>query len=430
MTAADDQRDAPPDTAQLLVELEAAHGSKDDRAYILLSALLLARGDLTPAQRLAVVRGRAWARHRSSHFAGAADDWSRVIEFDPTDRSALVNRAACEYALNNYGVALDDILAAEARFGPAPADEMMWRGACRFRLNDIAGARQDLKAAVRLEPENQTTWRWLAHIAGSGDDDRETALEEITLAMAALPKSANLHHRRAGFLTALDRRTEAIEALDAAVRLEPDNIDLLMYRGELRQQVEDLQGALEDQAAVVALRADRVDGQDAYVGLLRKLGRLDEALAAADRFAEAFADWPSGHRLRADVLRDMGDVPRTLEALQAAWTAAPWEWEFGCEIGVLLRKAGDLAGAYEALDRMNRAYFTLPVGRELFEVQCELGRFKEALELAGQIVARDPQSAESHRQRARAFSAVGRVKEARLDLDTAALLDAAKPGEL
>jgi tetratricopeptide (TPR) repeat protein len=426
VTAAAEPPNGPLSIAQLMDDLAAAKKGEDDRRIILVACQLMARADLMPGDRLQVLKQRALARYRHSHFAASADDWSQIIEINPADRTAFVSRGACEYGSGSHRVALDELLAVEARFGPPDADELIWRGACLYGLGDIAGARRELKAAGALEPENPTIWRWRASISSPYEEDLPTALEEVALAMAALPETGDLHLRHARILEALGRRQEAIAASDAALRLEPERVDLLKYRAGLKLADGDLEGALADLIAVAALAPYDIDAQEAPVEVLRQLGRLDEALEAADRLAEAFGDRYSVHKLRADVLRDRGDTAGTIEALRAASKAAPpWEWDFGCKIAALLRELGDLAGAHETLERMNRTYFTLPVGQALFEVLSELGRFTEALEVAGQIVKADPSNAEAYRKRARLLSARGRVKEARADLKVA---DSLNPG--
>jgi tetratricopeptide (TPR) repeat protein len=421
-------QDAPTGAGEPLADADAVQRA-GDRGVILATSQLLAGGDLTLDQRLQTLKRRALARYRSEHFAGSADDWTRIIELDPADRTALVSRGACGYGLKDYQAGLDDLLAAETQFGPLEVGDLIWRAACRWGLDDVAGARRDLKAAATLDPDNLTIWRWRVYISQAGNDDPQTALQEITLAMGALPAEANHYLQKAGVLETLGRRVEAISDLDAALGLEPDRLDLRRYRAELKEAADDVEGAVADRAAIVAMEPGNIGDQEDYVGLLRKLGLLDEALTVADGFVQAFGERAASHRMRADVLGDMGDDVRQLEALRAAWAAAPWQANYGYRVAVLLRKAGDLAGACEALQSLNTQYFNPAVGRELFEVLSALGRFKDALDVAGSIVAAHPESAEAYRRRAQALAALGRNEDARADLDTAAGLDAAGPEE-
>jgi tetratricopeptide (TPR) repeat protein len=429
MTRADDPERAAtgagalPSVDDLLAELEVAKRGDDDRLLILIGSQLLARDELTPAQQLDVLNVRSRARYRSSHFAAAADDWTRVRELHPEDHSALFNLGACAYGTGQYEAALDDFMAAEAQSGAAAtADDLIWRSSCRYHLGDIAGARKDFQAASALEPDNLTVWRWRANISDPDGDDLQTSLEEVDLAMGVL-RDGSLRHRRARILVALQRPAEAVAELDALLHETPEAGEILVYRAKIKEGAGDWAGALADLAELIGRSSDHVLAQEANIALLRRLGRGEDALAAADRFAETSSHWSGPQRLRGEILEELGDTARAAAAFKTAWDISPWERQSGYRSAVLLRETGDITGALEILVVLDRQYFTPPVALTMAQVLVALDQPREALKQLDKMIDWDAKDAAAYRARAAIRRSVGRIKEARIDLDWAVMLE-------
>src|SRR5947209_2778292 len=100
------------DLEHLRGELHAALRAEDDRRAILAACQMLARAEIAPDDRRNVLRIRAAARRRASHFAAAADDLTRLLDQDGAREAVLAERAVCLYEMGEFQAALDDLLAA------------------------------------------------------------------------------------------------------------------------------------------------------------------------------------------------------------------------------------------------------------------------------------------------------------------------------
>ena len=175
----------------------------------------------------------------------------------------------------------------------------------------------------------------------------EQAAEWIAGAVARDPKPEYL----LSYAIALrhqGRRQQGLDALDAAIRIKPDDADLWQGRGELLVELARPADALQSFQQVLKLKPQHWDAANQCAMLLHKLGRLEEALAHLDlcdglrpnhvatlnlrlaclhglrRFGEALADARRVQGLDRANAHACNNVGSLLQTLGRAEEALPW----------------------------------------------------------------------------------------------------------
>ena len=196
----------------------------------------------------------------------------------------------------------------------------------------------------------------------------EQALAAVNLWTTALPADGHAHYVGAKALLGLGRLAEAREACERALELAPKHLPAMMLRRQIDRTIQ--------RVRVQAGMAQHVPVDlPEHLRDLRPLlvaGKTAEAIAVLER--PAYANDPTARLLRADLLA----FTEQLEEAETAYAAL-----------------GGVAAA---------------VGRVL--VLVKLGRAKDALAVADELVKEHPGAAEAHEARALALQQLGRGNEA------------------
>jgi len=254
--------------------------------------------------------------------------------------------------------------ALEARIGRGPADEdaeLRRRLAylCRDRLNDPRAAAEHLEAAVALEPARLDVVQSLALLYQTLDrPEDQLRVLELELPTAEPERARLLHHRLAELAaTRLADPARAERHWKALLALDPGSVPAIEF---LTRRLEDEQRHAE-LAEVLRSRLAQLgdDGRAATSLRLRiaglEAGPLADPESAAATLAPAAADEGTLAVVAeplADLYQRLGrhDELVALARRAAAASTLPAEragWRL--RIGDALRKAGDLAGAAEAV---------------------------------------------------------------------------------
>ena len=127
-----------------------------------------------------------------------------------------------------------------------------------------ARLRDDVRA-VRVAAAEALLWMDVTELPGAAGELLARAQDEYAASLAAFPDVATNHVRLGWLQTQRGRHAEAVEALDAAMRLEPGHTRAWVYRG------------------IVAARTGR---HDEAIDYWRKAKALDPSLAVVDRLIE------------------------------------------------------------------------------------------------------------------------------------------------
>lgn len=249
---------------------------------------------------LFTIRGRL--RQALNDNEGALADFAQAIERDPRDYVAL--------ALQGMLIAQDDWAQAEAllrrslEIEPNQVDTRLVQARLAAMIGRGAEAQESLGAMIRDMPQD---WRprvvranvriMMGDIAGARADAEQAAREHPRVAapQAALSET----------LLAAGDNAGAMRAIDAAIRLDPDEEDYLYFRAVIHRSGARLQAALADIERAIASEPGSAT-MLAERCLIRARLRQPQALGDCDEAVEIDEDGPP-RLIRAGVLALRGD---------------------------------------------------------------------------------------------------------------------------
>jgi tetratricopeptide (TPR) repeat protein len=168
---------------------------------------------------------------RQRFYKQALGAYDRAVSLDSDLTEAFIQRAGVKERLGDRPGAVDDFTRALAT-GAAPVRVYFLRASLRDRMGDREAAKADREAGLKLKPADELSWvargesRMAADPAGALADV-EQALKLNPLSAAALQLKAHLLSEK------LNRRAEAIAALDRTVELYADYVPARAGRGVL-----------------------------------------------------------------------------------------------------------------------------------------------------------------------------------------------------
>ncbi len=225
-------------------------------------------------------------------FADAVAAYRQAIALAPQEERNYIDLASLCLDHQSFAVAADVVNAGLAANPESPALYTL-RGAIAAQFSHMDEAAADFEKAGRLQPDQIYSDAGLSLLLEQ-QDQIDQAIAVIRPRLAKAPTSATLHFLlgdlllKSRSLTA-SQRSDAEAQLKTAIRLKPDLAKahavlgkLLLQEGQAAPAVEQLQQALRYDPA------DRI-AMNQLVLAYRKLGRLDDARAAAANLQQALA---------------------------------------------------------------------------------------------------------------------------------------------
>lgn len=182
----------------------------------------------------------------------------------------------------------------------------------------------------------------------------------------------------AGALLRLGRQDEAIQALDKAVQLKPDDADLQRNMGNALVKAGRSGEALR--CFQRAAELNPVDADAAYKAgvLLKDEGRLDEALVYLDRSADAQPDHAPIFATRGFVRASLGRNEQAIDDYERAIRLDPQHAQACANLGNVLKAIGEPERALAWYDRSLALKPDIANTTNRALTLVELGRFAEA----------------------------------------------------
>lgn len=197
---------------------------------------------------------------RQGDFKAALADFDDAIRLKPAFVESYAQRAIAQQGLKRYAEAIADLSEAIER-GDAPTRYYFQRAKARELAGDRDGAKKDFAEGLRREPSDEQSWiaRGIAFLPG----EPKRALSDFDQALKLNPRSLAGLHNKAHVLGKYFKRTEeAVETLDVAIKLFPDDARPLAGRATYLARLGKRDAALKD--AELALQIDTHDAANLY----------------------------------------------------------------------------------------------------------------------------------------------------------------------
>ncbi|RIK78330.1 MAG: hypothetical protein DCC67_11690 [Planctomycetota bacterium] len=168
---------------------------------------------------------------------------------------------------------------------------------------------------------------------------------------------------------------KALADYQAAIELEPDEVNHRLARAEFYRQQKKLDEAAADIDAVIAQQPENAGGYLIKAQILRDQGKVDDALAALDRASQLAPNAPSPYQQRGELYRLKDELPKAIDEFSRVLQVQPGNLvalvhrgeaylankqynEALADIEAVLKEAPDLAVAHglraQALASQNR----------------------------------------------------------------------------
>lgn len=322
-------------------------------------------------------------------FAAAIVIWFKLAPTrqDPDAARDAVQRSLTMYQAGNANGAKVQALAA-VRADPNSADAHIALAQAELALDDGTGAEAEVQRAIDAGYNPKFASHLRAHaLLLQGEEEKALAEADKTD-----PKFRTYGLRvRGRAYTALGNYAAAMQALDEAARLAPNDADVWTDIGRFRFAAGDLLGAAEasDKAVKLApgntealvLRGELVRGQ---YGLVAALPWFERALERDNFHHDALIEYAA----------TLGDSGRTIDALAAARRALesrPGSAQAYYLEAVIAARAGKFDLARTILEKTGGAIDALP-GMLLLGASLDIqsGAYEQALAKLRELVARQP----------------------------------------
>jgi CHAT domain-containing protein/tetratricopeptide (TPR) repeat protein len=234
-------------------------------------------------------------------------------------------------------------------------------------------------AWLRLAPGSVAAMRLLALSRGrTGDLAAAEALWRQLL--KATPNDASAHANLAGVLSAQAKTVEALEVLDRAIELAPDDVMYLGFRVRVKRAAGDDAGAIRDLGAMIAMIEGRLQAApEEPPPEARSAAEYERHMSLRDRLDLALLERATCYERVGDLASACADLDRLARESDRATASRALR-----EKSRLLRASGQNEDALAALRAAapNDAEATLELGRTLVEY----GRDEEAVVAFAQLV--------------------------------------------
>lgn len=241
-------------TGQALIEsAERAHRRGNDRAAIALATRAIETGSLAPGDLTRILRFRAQVYRDTGAKGPAIADYTALIELDPQDAVAFLDRGWAFYVQALYDRAIEDYSTAlHLRPDYAKAYNNRCIAYLDKKLYDRAVA--DCSRAIELELEPNLRWAYRNRgLAYGNNGDHARAIEDFTVAIQIDPQYADAYVGRGWSYSRQGHYEQAIQDYTAALRIRPRHALAYNNRCLVHRRTEQLDRAIADCSRAIEL---------------------------------------------------------------------------------------------------------------------------------------------------------------------------------
>ncbi|KAL0218080.1 hypothetical protein RCL1_008928 [Eukaryota sp. TZLM3-RCL] len=256
-----------------------------------------------------------------------------------------------------------------------------------------------------------------------GPQDNLVAQDQV-ISPRELSKRAKEHYNRGEDLQKQKNFNEALDAYDAAIRVDPNYVYAHYNRGLVLKQLQRYDEALQAYDAAIRVDPNYVHAHNNRGDVLAKLNRPNDALESYDNALRVDSRNVYAHNGRGLVLENLQRFNEALEAYDAAIRVDPNYVHAHTGRGVVLenlQRFNEALEAYDAAIRVDPNYAIAHYNRGL--VLKHLQRFDEALEAYDAAIRVDPNYVHAHNNRGDVLAKLNRPNDALESYDNALRVD-------
>ena len=320
------------------------------------------RNALAEREALAGDRNQeAIARSEAGDLEEASSLFAQALELKPNDPLLLGNLAITELRLGRReeaAAAYQKVLALDRSAGHTLIDEelrlqaLTALGAIFLDMGAYEDAASHLEEAVQRQPNGRVAWQNLG-VARQRLGDRDGAIEALAQAYALAPDDPDLAGSLAQAHLDAEQWSQAAELLGRVTAAFPERADLWLRLGLARERLGDTAPALDAFEAALRVDGENREGLAEQAAMRLAYGALrnqesERAAAAARRLTAWRPEDVEAWTYLGLALLQAGDAEAAAEAFRRSSELAPEAAEGPNNLGSALQAQGDLRGAEAA----------------------------------------------------------------------------------
>ncbi len=242
---------------------------------------------IQPRNSLAFARrGQVLSSFTLKRYDEAIADYSEAISRAPDADAYYVSRALVKKTMGNYKSAIEDFDVVLDKYKDAyrhsEHEALVGRAECRVAIEEYAGADDDLTAANELWPAPMLSVLEQRFDVRMKAKRYDKAVEDLDFLIKVTPKNIQYRFKRGFALWYQGKRDEAVAAFDELIGLMPNETVGYFARGQAYFEVKDFELAIADFSKSVDLEAKNISARLARSRAYAELHQYDEALTDLD----------------------------------------------------------------------------------------------------------------------------------------------------
>ncbi len=246
---------------------------------------------------------RSLSRIQQKKFLEAISDYEIVLKMCPDAINLWRNYSLCCWEVKDYDktMAILDTIRSKA---PNYTFAFRFRSEILLERGDTLGAIANLDSVLAIDKYDPSAYM-ARSIINLGLKRYEEVESDLTQAIKLHPYCGHYINRSIA-REELGNLRGAMDDLDMAVQLDPDNALARMNRGLLREKVGDYNRAIEDYSFVLECVPDHIRARYARAMLSTQTGDWKMAVKDLTKLINEFPDFVDLYNMRAKLYRNMG----------------------------------------------------------------------------------------------------------------------------
>lgn len=186
------------------------------------------------------------AKITAGDYVGAKNDFTKAIQYWPTNSLAYVKRGMCKFFLTDYTGAISDFNEAIKIHEIAELDVSLIRGYAQMELKNYTEAMKDMNAAILSGRNRSAPYIGRSKLKIELQDYRG-AIADLDKAIEKEPNNSEAYSLRGWAKNRLKDYENSLMDLNKAIKLNPNEAEAYYYRGYTKFHLEkSIEGACLD----------------------------------------------------------------------------------------------------------------------------------------------------------------------------------------